>query len=66
MGEEAEMSDVVWGVIRAAIVAATAALVSYMNGWEAGYWRGQIDAINGVIKYELVKQPDGSVEWEEK
>lgn len=31
-----------------------------------GYKQGQIDAINGVVKYELVKQPDGTTYWEEK
>ena len=27
------------------------------------YKQGQIDAINGVIKYELVVQPDSTSEW---
>ena len=30
------------------------------------YKKGQIDAINGIIKYELVKQNNGSSEWEKK
>ena len=29
------------------------------------YKQGQIDAINGIIKYELVVQPNGSMQWEE-
>jgi hypothetical protein len=29
------------------------------------YKHGQIDCINNVIKYELVKQEDGSTEWQE-
>ena len=33
---------------------------------EYSYKQGQIDAINGKIKYELVKQPDGTTEWKEK
>jgi len=27
------------------------------------YKQGQIDAINGKIKYQLVKQNDGSTSW---
>ena len=30
------------------------------------YKDGQIDAINGNIKYHLVTQPDSTVAWEEK
>jgi hypothetical protein len=29
-----------------------------------GYRTGQINALNGNIEYELVKQSDGSVDWE--
>ncbi len=29
-----------------------------------GYKKGQVDAINGVIKYELVENSDGSKEWQ--
>ena len=28
------------------------------------YKNGQIDAINGIIHYELVQQNDGSTNWE--
>lgn len=29
-----------------------------------GYEKGQIDAINGEIKYHLIEQPDQTVVWE--
>ncbi len=29
-----------------------------------GYRAGQIDAARGVMKYELVKQDDGTTSWE--
>ena len=28
------------------------------------YRQGQIDALNGVIKYELLKHDDGATTWE--
>ena len=28
------------------------------------YRQGQVDALSGVVKYELVEQPDGSKSWE--
>lgn len=31
-----------------------------------GYRAGQIDALNGVVKYELVTHPDKTTSWEEK
>ena len=31
-----------------------------------GYRKGQIDAINGNIMYELVTQPNGEMKWEMK
>lgn len=30
------------------------------------YMQGQIDAANGIMHYELVKQPDGSMVWKMK
>ena len=30
------------------------------------YRQGQIDAVNGVMKYELVEQDDGETVWELK
>lgn len=35
-------------------------------GLNNGYKEGQIDAINGVIKYELVINKDKSMTWAEK
>jgi len=32
---------------------------------KTGYKQGQIDAINGNIKYELVEQPDRTTKWKE-
>ena len=31
--------------------------------YDDGYKKGQIDAINGNIKYELVTNPDKSTKW---
>ena len=33
------------------------------TGYQNGYKKGQIDAINGIIKYELVEQEDKSFQW---
>lgn len=30
------------------------------------YQQGQIDALNGKVLFELVKQPDGSMVWQKK
>jgi len=30
---------------------------------DVGYKKGQIDAINGIIKYELVDMPDQTKDW---
>jgi hypothetical protein len=27
------------------------------------YFQGQVDAVNGTVRVELVKQPDGSSTW---
>lgn len=35
-------------------------------GWNQGYYDGQVDAINGTIKYELVTQKDGTSNWSKK
>jgi len=51
----------VWiGIVTAAIVN------SLLPEGSAGYRRGQIDAMNGVIKYELKTNPDQTVEWVKK
>lgn len=36
--------------------------ISYFTGYEVG----QIDAANGVMKYELKPVPDGSTRWKHK
>jgi hypothetical protein len=36
-----------------------------MAGEGSGYKQGQIDAINGIIKYEKVEQSNGEILWEE-
>ena len=43
-----------------------AALAILIVGLINPYKSGQIDCINGNIKYELVEQADGSNEWETK
>jgi ABC-type dipeptide/oligopeptide/nickel transport system permease subunit len=35
------------------------------SGFSSGYKRGQIDALSGKIKYELVQHDDKTVTWEE-
>jgi hypothetical protein len=35
----------------------------YLGGENDGYTKGQIDAINGEIHYQLEKQPNGETEW---
>lgn len=41
-------------------------LIVEMTGLPYGYRQGQIDAINGVIKYELQTHDDGTTSWELK
>ena len=48
------------GVIVAVLVFATE------TPWDRGYRQGQIDAANGIWKYELVDQPNGEKTWEKK
>ena len=41
-------------------------LMIYKNGFEAGYKAGQVDAINGIIKYEFVPADGTDVRyWKE-
>jgi len=40
-------------------------LAIFLISFDHGYKHGQIDAINGKIKYKLVKQNNGSIKWEE-
>lgn len=37
----------------------------FFNPIKEGYKRGQVDALTGNIKYELVTQPDSTKTWEE-
>ena len=54
------------GVVAIAIVAFLFGilLMAFIIG--NGYRKGQIDAINGNIIYELVTQPNGEMKWEMK
>ena len=45
-----------------ALVVSTSAIAGYFTGYESG----QIDCINGKIKYELKVQPDGASAWTHK
>ncbi len=50
------------------VVAVTALLFSvneYTRFYQDGYEKGQIDALIGNIKYELVTQPDSTRVWKE-
>ncbi len=38
--------------------------IAYSVGKSDGYQMGQIDAINGEIKFQLIKQKGGSTKWE--
>jgi hypothetical protein len=40
-------------------------IMSYLGGAHDGYKKGQIDAINGEIHYQLEKQQNGETEWVE-
>ena len=56
-----ETKDVLKAVgIAALFVAGMIAGIFIMSG---NYKQGQVDAINGIIKYELVEQEDGHTEW---
>ena len=39
--------------------------IFHYDSWKRGYKKGQIDAINGKIKFKLIKYPDGSKIWQE-
>lgn len=36
------------------------------GGYDMGYRQGQIDALTGNVKYELVTKPDKTVVWDRK
>ena len=54
------------GVVAIAIVAFLFGMLSMALIIGNDYRKGQIDAINGNIMYELVKQPNGEMKWEMK
>jgi len=43
-----------------------ALFITYNNGVDVGYKQGQVDCLNGKVKYELKTNEDKSVEWVEK
>lgn len=53
----------VFGYIIGAVVAF---VVAHWLIEPAAYQRGQIDALTGVVKYELVENPDQTREWKRK
>lgn len=40
--------------------------IAYVTGVRHGYKYGQIDALSGVVRYELVKLPNGEMRWIEE
>ena len=48
------------------VLAVVISIVTYDNGKSSGYRQGQIDALTGTVKYELVSHPDGTKTWESK
>jgi len=62
--EEEEMMNIKW--FFTGIACALILMISpFACVYTGGYKDGQIDAVNGVIKYELQKQVDESVIWTE-
>jgi hypothetical protein len=41
-------------------------LVGMQDGWKQGYERGQIDALNGKVKYHKQENEDGEIIWEKE
>ena len=54
--------DGIGGLIMAFLCVGSVALGIFI-GKDVSYKQGQIDAINGIIKYELVTQPDSTKVW---
>lgn len=50
----------VLGVVLTSIVITT---IMALTPEGPGYKQGQIDAINGVVKYELIENPDQTKTW---
>lgn len=60
-------NDTAWSFVIGALCGAIAGIILW--AWlyaplERGYKHGQIDALTGNIKYELVTQPDSTKTWE--
>jgi hypothetical protein len=58
-----EPSGVIGGVLT--VFLGIIALV-LLSREDASYKQGQIDALTGKVKYELVTKPDSTKSWEEK
>ena len=60
------LKDIISGVLMLMLIIASIGITTHYVGKEKGYKQGQIDAINGNLKYELITQPDGTTKWEKK
>ena len=58
------MGDYLWGVVSGSLFGISIMVLIMSVNVKDAYKQGQIDVINGKIKYELVKQSNGSTEWE--
>lgn len=58
------MNDDIGGLLVVFVfLAAVLWCVAYSVGNEFGYRQGQIDALNGEVRYELKTQPDSTKVW---
>jgi len=64
--KKAEMELVVAILLGLFVLFFGALFIGYNDGVGAGYKRGQVDCLNGKVKYELKTNEDKSVEWVEK
>ena len=55
-----------WVILFIVVVVSMYAGISLKEKTCQHYRLGQIDAINGIVKYELVKQEDNSTRWQLK
>lgn len=60
--------DFEWPAIVVVILIASTCLIygTAAESREAGYRQGQIDAANGIVKYELKQLPTGETVWKKK
>jgi len=58
------MDEFFWGVVVGALICLL--IFTPTTGCHGTHKQGQIDAINGVIKYKLVMHPDKTTSWELK